>query len=54
MQGIFSMRYGFLIYSCKESRIMENGRYFALVKLQDWLIAGVKSLISCTRSMREK
>jgi hypothetical protein len=54
VQGIFSMLYGFLIYSCKESRIMENGHCFALMKLQDWLIAGVMSLRICTRNMREK
>jgi hypothetical protein len=54
VQGIFSMRYGFLIYSCKESRIMENGHYFALMKLQGWLIPGVRSLIICTRNMRAK
>ena len=54
MQGIFSMHYGFPIYSCKGSRIMENGHCFALMKLQGWLIAGAMSLRICTRNMKKK
>jgi len=54
VQGIFSTHYGFPIYSCKGSRITENGHCFALMKLQGWLIAGAMSLRICTRNMKEK
>nr|BAJ93476.1 predicted protein [Hordeum vulgare subsp. vulgare] len=54
VRGIFSLLSGFLVYSCKEYKIMRIGPCFVLMKLWGWLIVGVGSLRNCTRNMRKQ
>lgn len=54
MLEIFSMHFGFLICSCKESKVMENGHYFVPMRPQVWLIVGVRNLKSCILDMNSR
>ncbi|KAF9607325.1 hypothetical protein IFM89_033913 [Coptis chinensis] len=51
--GIYFMLYRFLTCLCRESKEMDSGLCFVLMRLQVWLIVGVRSLRTCTSSMRE-
>lgn len=54
MLEIFFMHFGFLISSCKESKVMENGHYFVQMRPRDWLIVGVRNLKSYILDMNSR
>lgn len=54
MLVICFMLFGCLIFLCKESRVMDNGHYSVIMRLQAWQIVGVKNLRSCILIMRER